>query len=113
MRLNFVVAACAVAAACWISPGVVSAAEANLPGTTTTPADLVRAALKSELGGPSDLRRTLLDEAIKRDHTEYLASSTPKSVRASFVVTNWSSISISTNGFQSTPGFQFETQRRF
>ena len=67
MRPKFVVAACALAVACWISPGIVSADEANLPKTTATPADLVRAALKTELGGPSDLRKTLLDEALKLD----------------------------------------------
>ena len=67
MRPKFVVAACALAAACWISPGIVLADEASLPETTATPADLVRAALKAELGGPSDLRKTLLDEALKRD----------------------------------------------
>lgn len=67
MRLKFVVTPCALAAVCWIPPGFVSAAEANLPGTAAAPADLVRAALKTELGGPSDLRKTLLDEALKRD----------------------------------------------
>jgi len=67
MRLTSVVAACALAAACGTFPGVVSADEASLQVTPVTPANLVRAALKSELGGPSELRNTLLDEAIKLD----------------------------------------------
>ena len=34
---------------------------------SSTPAGLVKAALQSELDGPSDVRKSLLDEALKRD----------------------------------------------
>jgi hypothetical protein len=43
-----------------------SAAEANVP-TAARPADLVTAALKTELEGPTETRKQLLDEALRRD----------------------------------------------
>ncbi len=45
--------------------GVVLSAEFKLPSTDATPAELVDAALRSELEGPSDVRRSLLDRALE------------------------------------------------
>ncbi len=48
-------------------PVVTRAAEARLPVDTNSPAGLVRAALESELLGPSEVRGELLKQAIARD----------------------------------------------
>ncbi len=42
-------------------------AEVKLPAATATPAELVKAALQSELDGASSLRATLLSDALARD----------------------------------------------
>jgi hypothetical protein len=42
-------------------------AEVKLPGESATPADLVQAALQSEVDGASTLRATLLSDALERD----------------------------------------------
>ncbi len=42
-------------------------AEINFPGSDSTPAGLVNAALRSEFKGPSVARKSLLDEALKLD----------------------------------------------
>jgi hypothetical protein len=42
-------------------------AEVKLPPATATPAELVKAALQTELDGPSTLRTTLLSDALERD----------------------------------------------
>ena len=42
-------------------------AEVKLPGATATPAELVQAALQSEVDGASSLRTTLLSDALERD----------------------------------------------
>ncbi|MEX2112210.1 MAG: polymorphic toxin-type HINT domain-containing protein [Pirellulales bacterium] len=61
------IAARAAAAALLFIPAVLSAAEIKVPSTDATPAELVNAALRSELDGPSDLRKTLLDRALALD----------------------------------------------
>ncbi len=43
------------------------AAEFKLPDADATPAELVNAALRSELDGPSEARKTLLDRALELD----------------------------------------------
>ncbi len=48
-------------------PAAVEAAEARLPVDNGSPAALVRAALESELGGPSEVRSELLKQALARD----------------------------------------------
>ncbi len=48
-------------------PGVLSAAEFKLPASDATPAELVTAALRTELEGPSDQRNLLLEQALKLD----------------------------------------------
>ncbi len=58
------VAACALVVAGWLSHPRTSRGEENVSGN---PADLVRAALKSELEGPSELRASLLGQALARD----------------------------------------------
>jgi hypothetical protein len=109
MRLTFVIAACALASVCGNSPGVVSADQANLPETTGTPADLVRAALKSELGGPSELRRSLLDEAIQLD-----PNFTPARWHSGFVLWNghWLTVGEVATAMQSDPQLTAYSQRR-
>lgn len=57
----------AVVAAIVCSMGQARAAEFKLPDADATPAELVNAALRSELDGPSDTRKTLLDRALKLD----------------------------------------------
>ena len=42
-------------------------AETKIPDASAPPAALVKAALESELDGPSELRHTLLEQALKRD----------------------------------------------
>ncbi len=42
-------------------------AEAKLPGASATPAELVKAALQSEIDGASTLRASLLSDALERD----------------------------------------------
>ncbi len=42
-------------------------ADAKLPDANVRPADLVKAALESELDGPSETRKSLLDDALKLD----------------------------------------------
>ncbi len=42
-------------------------AEVKLPPASATPAELVKAALQTELDGPSTLRATLLSDALERD----------------------------------------------
>jgi hypothetical protein len=44
-----------------------SGAETKIPDTGAPPAALVKAALESELDGPSELRHTLLEQALARD----------------------------------------------
>ncbi|MEX2112211.1 MAG: hypothetical protein WD845_03450, partial [Pirellulales bacterium] len=50
-----------------LSAGASQAAEFKLPSSDATPAELVNAALCSELDGPSDQRQTLLDRALALD----------------------------------------------
>jgi hypothetical protein len=51
-------------------PASARAAEFKLPEIDATPAELVSAALRSELDGSSEVRKTLLDRALKLD-SEY------------------------------------------
>jgi hypothetical protein len=48
-------------------PAALLAAEAKLPDTSASPQSLVQAALESELNGPSELRKTYLDQALASD----------------------------------------------
>ncbi len=50
-----------------LGAGTSRAAEFKLPSTDATPAELVNAALRSELDGPSDVRRSLLERALELD----------------------------------------------
>ncbi len=66
MRASLV-AARAVLASLIVVPGGLSAAEVKLPATDTTPAELVAAALRTELDGPSEQRKSLLEKALAID----------------------------------------------
>lgn len=50
-----------------LGPMCVMAADATLSTGSAEPADLVKAALRTELDGPSESRKQLLDEALARD----------------------------------------------
>jgi tetratricopeptide (TPR) repeat protein len=50
-----------------LAVGAARAAELKLPASDASPAELVTAALRTELEGPSDQRKTLLDQALTLD----------------------------------------------
>jgi hypothetical protein len=54
------------ATGCYLSLGLLLA-DTNKEPVASTPADLVQAALKSELDGPSEARQNLLNQALKAD----------------------------------------------
>jgi hypothetical protein len=66
-RTDLLATALVLSAGVFSSIGEARAAEFKLPETDATPAELVDAALRSELDGQSEVRKTLLDRALKLD----------------------------------------------
>ncbi len=67
MRTSLVSAARVVVILFFFAPLGRLTAETKIPDASAPPAVLVKAALESELDGPSEIRRTLLDQALARD----------------------------------------------
>ncbi len=67
MRSHRVCRGCVVFCATWLFSAGITRAEVKVPNSNASPRELVQAALRSELDGPTDARQALLDAALELD----------------------------------------------
>ncbi len=67
MRSHRVCRGCVIFCATWLFSAGIARAEVKLPNSNASPRELVQAALRSELDGPSEARQALLDAALELD----------------------------------------------